>query len=260
MRSRSDDIRKRIEKRKKQRDRPNKQQETKLPWTEDEERYGFDRMASYESGPVEEENHPLFRKEVFIFKVLASACLVLVIAIMFRNQTPELDSARDFVTNSMNEEFQFAAVSDWYESTFGKPLALLPVNEQKSEENGPVDSKQQYALPASGKILENFGENGQRITIETGQGAAVEAMNEGLVRMIGEQEGFGQTVVIQHADKSESWYGNLSEVNVTLYQYIEKGTKVGKATDYGDGTKGSFYFAIKEGEDFVDPIQVIQFD
>ena len=29
----------------------------------------------------------------------------------------------------------------------------------------------QYALPASGKILEEFGENGQRITIETGKGA-----------------------------------------------------------------------------------------
>lgn len=260
MRSRNDDIRRRIEKRKKQRERTTRQMETKLPWTEDEERYGFERMTSYESGPVDEENHPLFRKEVFIFKVLASACLVLVIAIMFRNQTPELDSAREFVTKSMNEEFQFAAVSDWYEGTFGKPLALLPTNGQKSEENRPDESKPQYALPASGKILEDFGENGQRITIETGQGAAVEAMNEGLVRFIGEQEGFGQTVVIQHADKSESWYGNLSEVDVTLYQYIEKGTKVGKATDYADGTNSSFYFAIKEGEDFVDPIQVIQFD
>ncbi|WP_394233098.1 peptidoglycan DD-metalloendopeptidase family protein [Niallia oryzisoli] len=261
MRSRSDDIRKRIEKRKKQRERTStRQMETKLPWTEDEERYGFDRMTSYESGPVDEENHPLFRKEVFIFKLLASACVVLVIAIMFRNPTPALDPAREFVTKSMNEEFQFAAVSDWYESTFGKTLALLPTTDSKNEEAGPADTKPQYALPASGKILEDFGENGQRITIETGQGAAVEAMNEGLVRFIGKQDGFGQTVVIQHADKSESWYGNLSEVDVTLYQYIEKGTKVGKATDNDDGTKGSFYFAIKEGEDFVDPIQVIQFD
>ena len=111
-----------------------------------------------------------------------------------------------------------------------------------------------------GKILEDFGENGQRITIETGKGAMVEAMNGGLVLEIGEKEGFGQTVVIQHPDKRKSWYGNLSSVNVTLYQYIEKGTVVGKATDYEDGTNSSFFFAIKEGDDFVDPIQVIQFD
>ena len=50
----------------------------------------------------------------------------------------------------------------------------------------------QYALPASGKILEEFGENGQRITIEIGKGATVEAMNEGLVSFVGQKEGFGQ--------------------------------------------------------------------
>ena len=86
-------------------------------------------MESYESGPIEEANHPLFRKEVFIFKILASACLVLIVAIMFRNQTPILDPAREFVTKSMQEDFQFAAVSDWYESTFGKQLALLPTSD-----------------------------------------------------------------------------------------------------------------------------------
>ena len=118
----------------------------------------------------------------------------------------------------------------------------------------------QYALPASGKILEEFGENGERITIEIGKDAPIEAMNEGLVIFVGQKEGFGNTVVIQHADKSESWYGNLSEINVTLYEYIEKGTPVGKATVPENGTNGSFYFAIKEGEKFVDPVQVIQFE
>ncbi|XTP56909.1 M23 family metallopeptidase [Niallia sp. Krafla_26] len=277
MRSSSDEIRKRIEKRKKQRERmakkveprnkdfrrtrPSDAEQTKIPWLEDEERYGFDSLTSYESGPNDGDHHPLFSKETFIFKILSSAVLFLVIAIMFRNSTATLDPARDFVTKAMNEEFQFAAVSDWYEGTFGKPLALFPEKtEEPTQTVDGEDSKTHYALPASGKILEDFGENGQRITIETGKGAEVEAMIGGLVIEVGEKEGFGQTVVIQHPDKTKSWYGNLSAVDVTLYQYIEKGTVVGKATDYEDGTKGSFYFAIKEGDDFVDPIQVIQFD
>ena len=49
MRSRSDDIRKRIEKRKKEQERLTKQTRTQLSWTEDEERYGFQKMESYES-------------------------------------------------------------------------------------------------------------------------------------------------------------------------------------------------------------------
>lgn len=256
MHSRRDDIRKRIERRKKERDRMTKQIETQLPWTEDEERYGFQRLDSYESGPIEEESHPLFRKEVWIFKLLASVCLVLIIAIMFRNQTPALDQAREFVTKSMEEDFQFAAVSEWYENTFGKQLALLPSTDSSKEMESTKEIH--YALPASGKILEEFGENGQRITIEIGKDAAVEAMNGGFVRFIGQREGFGNTVVIQHADKSESWYGNLSKIDVSLYEYVEKGTQVGKATAAENGANGSFYFAIKEGEKFVDPIQVIQ--
>ncbi len=261
MRSRSDDIRRRIAKRKEEQERLTKQTRDHLPWTEDEERYGFQKMESYEMDPIEEPHHPLFRKEVFIFKILASACLVLIVAIMFRSQTPILDPAKEFVSKSFQEDFQFAAVSDWYESTFGKQLALFPTPDRVENSNIDNESKQmQYALPASGKILEKFGENGQRITIEIDKGANVEAMNEGLISFIGQKEGFGQTVVIQHADKSYAWYGNLSSIDVTLYEYIEKGASVGKATSLEDGTNGSFYFAIKEGEDFVDPNQVIEFE
>ncbi len=256
MHSRRDEIRKRIERRKKEREKVSKQMESPIPLAEDEERYGFQRLESYESGPVEEENHPLFRKEVWIFKILASVCLVLIIAIVFRNQSPTLDPAREFVTKSMEEDFQFAAVSKWYENTFGEQLALLPTSDTSKENENPKEI--QYALPASGKILEEFGENGQRITIEIGKDAAVEAMNGGFVEFVGQKEGFGNTVIIQHADKSESWYGNMSKIDVSLYEYVETGAQIGKATVPEDGTNGSFYFAIKEGEQFVDPIQVIQ--
>lgn len=257
MRSRRDEIRKRIERRKKEREKMTKKaSEWQIPWAEDEERYGFQRLETYESGPGEEESHPLFRKEVWMFKVLASACLVLLVAIIFRNQTPALEPAREFVAQSMEQDFHFASVASWYENTFGEQLALLPStdNSKKNETTKEI----QYALPASGKILEEFDENGQRITIEIEKDAAVEAMNGGFVRFIGEKEGFGQTIVIQHANKSESWYGNLSSIDVGLYEYVETGAKIGKATVPEDGTNGSFYFAIKEGEQFVDPVQVIQ--
>ena len=86
MRSNSDEIRRRIEKRKKQRERMERKTEPRkndhrqkskanslpaeIPSLEDEERYGFDTMTSYESGPNEEDNHPLFSTEAFIFKTL----------------------------------------------------------------------------------------------------------------------------------------------------------------------------------------------
>ncbi|MBM4762432.1 M23 family metallopeptidase [Bacillus sp. B15-48] len=256
MGSRADDIRKRMAKRKKDRERVEKRVQTHvLPETE--ELYGYEKLPSYDPGSGKN-IHPLFQKEVFMFKILASACLVLIVAIIFRSETERVEPVKQFVQTTLESEFQFAAVSQWYEDQFGKPLALLPVeNSRKLQDN---DYGTQYALPASGRILEDFGHNGQRITIETGKGATVEAMNEGLVRFVGTKEGFGNTVIIQHGDKSESWYGNLAEIDVNVYQYIDKGASVGKASTVAEGEKATFFFAIKKGDDFVDPIEVIKFE
>jgi stage IV sporulation protein FA len=258
MSSRTEDVRKRMMKRKKERERMEKMNHGRLVYSE-EEKHGFDRIPTYDIGPGEG-NHPLFKKEVFLFKVLASACLVLIVAILFRSPADKAVTVQDYVKKTMDQEFQFAAVSDWYEKQFGKPLALLPAKSESGEDNQELSEENEYALPASGKILEDFGDNGQRIMIETGKGAGVEAMNEGLVHFVGMKDGFGKTVIVQHADKSETWYGNLNGIEVNLYEYISKGTKVGTAMDSEDGTKGSFYFAIKKGDDFIDPVQVIKFE
>ena len=75
MRSRSDDIRKRIAKSKKEQERMTKQTEyTTVLGQKMKSDMDFKKWTSYEIGPNEESNHPLFSKEVFIFKILASAC------------------------------------------------------------------------------------------------------------------------------------------------------------------------------------------
>jgi stage IV sporulation protein FA len=260
VRSKSDEIRRRIAKRRKSIDGPGKYQNRSLTMPGDDEKYGFNQMISYEGRREAEETHPLFKKEVFFFKILASIFLFLVIAILFRNHNAPLDSTRNIVKKTMDMEFQFATVTNWYENKFGKPLALLPFTEKKQEIEKTTE--QQYSVPATGRVVENFVKNGQGVMIETGKGAQVKAMNEGIITFAGIKEGLGRTVIIQHSDKTESWYGDLEEIKVNVYQYIEKGKEVGTVSTSGgeDKTKGSYYFAIKKGDNFIDPIQVIRFD
>lgn len=252
-------------KRKQERERETAKWRKQMSLPEDEERYGFERLPSYEQPlqpqPDNQNLHPLFNKETFLFKTFAAACLILIVAIIFRNESSMLDPARHFVKKSMEQDFQFAAVAVWYEKQFGKPLALLPLSidkETASKEN--EDNKQQYALPVSGTIVESFEKNGQGIMIETGKDAEVEVMNEGIVRFAGVDDRHGKTVIIQHADKTETWYGDLDEIQVNLFDYIKKGTVVGTVSASNDDSKGGFYFAIKQGDHFIDPIQVIQFE
>ncbi|PLT32404.1 M23 family metallopeptidase [Bacillus sp. V5-8f] len=252
MKDRRKEIQNRIAKRRKQN---NKRMNDPWMLVENEERYGFESTA-YEG--TSEKDHPLFKKEYFYFKAMAALCLFLLIAVMFKHPSPKLDKARSYVEDAMTTEFQFASVSNWYEEKFGKPIAFLP--EDTIPQGADEELDIEYALPATAKITESFESNGEGIILETGAEAKVEAMNQGVVIFAGSKEGLGKTIVIQHGDKSESWYGQLASVDVKLYQSVTKGREIGKVKKSEDGTKGTFYLAIKKGDSFIDPKKVIPFE
>lgn len=259
MSNRANEIRRRIEKRKRARHSgPANPRKTNPPYlVSDEERFGGSTYSSFDGGGSGDGGHPLFRKEVFLFKILLSAILVLSIGIIFKNQSPTFENVRHIVSSTLETEFQFAAVTEWYKDTFGSPLALIPINQNKEKVDTPAPGK--YALPAAGKVTETFEANGQGIIVET-DSEVVEAMNAGNVTEVAVKGNLGKTVVIQHSDGSETWYGNLGSVEVKLYDYVEKGQEVGKVQDPKDNEKGTYYFAIKQDETFIDPIQVIKFE
>ncbi|MFT4412788.1 peptidoglycan DD-metalloendopeptidase family protein [Fredinandcohnia humi] len=256
MSNRANEIRKRIARRKREKHTIHTSGKKVVPTflANDEERYGGSTYTPLESGPGNG-GHPLFRKEVFIFKILLSALLFLSVGILFKNQSPQLDQIRHFVTSTMENEFQFAAVTKWYEEQFGSPLTLLPIKQNDTEKVSP----DKYAVPAVGKVTETFEVNGQGIMVET-DSKVVKALNEGYVLEVATKGELGKTVVIQHGDGSETWYGNLGTVDVKLYDYVETGQEVGTVMDPEGDNKGTYYFAIKQGETFIDPIQVIKFE
>jgi len=255
-RSTPDEIRRRIAKRKKEKGSAEKVNERPLVWSGNDDSFDWN-YSPPSMNHNDEAGHPLFKKEVFFFKILASILLFLGIAILFRNQSAGLESARTFIVKTMETDFKFAVVSNWYEEKFGKPLALLPFNEKDN-----ADNKQEAkgAVPVTGKILENFKKNGQGIMIQTGKGAPVQAINDGFVTFAGVKDGLGKTIVIQHADETETWYGNLADIKVKLYEYIDNKTIVGTVSDSAgdDASKGQYYFAVKKGDAFIDPIKVIR--
>lgn len=205
--------------------------------------------------------HPLFSKEAFLFKILLSATLFLGVAIVFKQPNESLVTVREVIQQSFEQDFQFATVANWYETQFGKPLALLP-EQQKDRSKQPAVQEQaeEYAVPATGRIVEPFTNDGKGVIIETDPAAMIDCIKDGFVVYIGERDHLGKTVIVQHHDGSESWYGHLHEVDVALYDYIKSGDPIGKSSHAENDESGLFYFALKRGESFIDPIQVISFD
>ena len=258
--NRADEIKRRIARRKRERSPTPLVHTSSSLLVGDEEKHGYERFPSYE-GDSNESGHPLFNKEVFMLKILTSACLVLLVAIIFKNGSSQFEPARDFVNKTMENDFQFATITAWYEEQFGSPLALLPTKNETNNEAEVETNNTEYAIPAvGGRVLEGFEVDGQGIMVETGSKSDVEAMNDGVVTTAGNKGDLGKTVIIQHGDGSQTWYGNLQSIEVPLYEHVEKGEVIGKVSESEDKEKGMFYFAIKQGETFIDPIQVIKFE
>ena len=59
----------------------------------------------------------------------------------------------------------------------------------------------------------------------------VTMLESGLVVFVGEKEGYGNCVVVQQSNGIDVTYGNISEVNVKVYDYIEKGKIIGTASN-----------------------------
>lgn len=190
----------------------------------------------------------------FFLKTMASVLLAVGVAVMFQSNTTMSQQVQSLVKRTMEREFQFAQVSKWYEERFGAPLTFL------NKEDKSTDNQSEYAIPASGKVLENFQTNGQGILVETAADAEVEAIDEGRVVFVGDKDQLGKSVVIQHADGSESWYGKLKDISISIYQTVKKGETIAKVSNEESGDAGTYYLAIKKDDTFIDPSQVISFE
>ncbi len=239
-----DDFRKRLNSRKKQR-----QPSRSLVRTE----RSHDNHSYSSFQHTEVKIHPLFNKQSFLIRSMIAACLFLSAGILFKAESEQVAPVQGYVSNMMEEEFEFAMVKDWYEGKFGNPVALFPT-EPTSDTASEAPA---YALPASGKVLESFETTGKGIMVETVLSSEVEAIDAGVVTYAADKEGIGQTVVIQHTDGSESWYGMLESIDVSVYDFVQTKDKLGSVTNSEDGKTGTFYFAIKKNETFIDPLQVV---
>lgn len=260
MKNRTEEIHKRHQQRKRQRmNRTFREEERTIYMPETGEREDHFPLYRDSGGESGNRSHPLFKKERVLVRIMAAVCLFLVIGVLFKHPSQNLNEARSFVNDVFHKEFQFAMVSNWYEEQFGQPLALLPSGDENTAAKDET-TQLNYALPANGTVLQSFEDNGKGIMVETVDKTEVEAVKQGMVIDINNTDSLGKTVIIQHPDGNESVYGKLKTVNVDLYDYVKRKAKIGTVSPSEDGESGTFYFALKQGGTFINPIKVINFD
>jgi murein DD-endopeptidase MepM/ murein hydrolase activator NlpD len=108
-----------------------------------------------------------------------------------------------------------------------------------------------FVWPLQGAVVSDFGPKGpgQRndgINIGASLGASVRAAAAGDVVYAGDQvPGFGNLVLIKHADGWVTAYGHLSRVMVKMQQKVVQGQEIGQAGSTGGVSEPQLHFEVR---------------
>jgi stage IV sporulation protein FA len=89
----------------------------------------------------------------------------------------------------------------------------------------------------------------------------VSAIETGRVLVVSEAEnGSGVTVVIEHANGRDSVYGKLGAATVKQNDWVEAGDGIGTLKETTSEEPSLLYFAVRQNNQYVDPVGVIPID
>lgn len=167
------------------------------------------------------------RLSKYITKFMLAVIFFLASIIFTNTSDKNLLLYKEYV---LTESLPFTKVKCWYEELFGE---VLP-----SDDNAQTvfDGKLVY------KEISDY-QNGERLTVSSK--SLVNSLASGIVVFSGEKDGFGNTVIIQGIDGADIWYGNLENISLNLYDYIEAGTVIGNTVDE------YLYLVIKKDNEYI---------
>jgi len=140
------------------------------------------------------------------------------------------------------------------------PLARVELKSDPKPEpaEARADGDPQWAWPAPGKLIAQFGENGKRgIEVAGRKGDAVLASADGKVVYSGAAlRGYGQLLILKHNPAYLSVYAHNSRILVKEQEAVKRGQKIAEMGDT-EADQVKLYFEIRQQGKQVDPSRLL---
>jgi murein DD-endopeptidase MepM/ murein hydrolase activator NlpD len=120
-----------------------------------------------------------------------------------------------------------------------------------------------FLWPVKGKIISNFGPkkgglNNDGINIAAPAGTSVIAADNGVVAYAGnELRGFGNLLLIRHADGWVTAYAHNEKLLVKRGEKVKRGQTIAQIGSTGNVSAPQLHFEIRKGTDPVDPLKYL---
>jgi murein DD-endopeptidase MepM/ murein hydrolase activator NlpD len=126
-----------------------------------------------------------------------------------------------------------------------------------------TNSAASFRWPVRGRVIAGFGPkpNGQQndgINVSVPEGTPIKAAEDGTVAYAGsELKGYGNLVLVRHANGFVTAYAHASELSVKKGDSVKRGQVIGKAGATGNVTSPQLHFEVRRGATPVDPAQYL---
>jgi murein DD-endopeptidase MepM/ murein hydrolase activator NlpD len=142
----------------------------------------------------------------------------------------------------------------------------------KPEKRGAdkLEGGKNFDVPTSGIRTSNFGSRVDPVTkkrnafhsgIDIGAplGTPVYASSDGVIRQADfNKNGYGNLIIIEHAQDFTTYYGHLSKIKVKVGQTVKKGDNIGAVGSTGKSTGPHLHFEVRRGDKALDPDEFLK--
>lgn len=150
----------------------------------------------------------------FLNKLLISV-IILLIGLITLKANPNLRNT--FYRKVFQNNLKFAKIDELYKKYFGSSLPL-------------TGNENSLALVSAQKIeYEKEEKYKDGVKLKVSKDYAIPVIKSGIVIFAGEKEGYGKTIIVEDADGVETWYSNIKEIKVDMYDYLKKGSIISQA-------------------------------
>lgn len=150
----------------------------------------------------------------YVSKTLILVCITLITLIVLKSNSKLQKTFYQYV---FEDNITFAKINKWYESKFG---SAIPFSDLIKDNTKTVfNEKLQYKEA-------NKYEDGVKLIVDNNY--LIPVLESGIVVFIGDKDDYKNTIIIQQINGVDVWYSNVSNSNLKLYDYIEKGNLVGE--------------------------------
>ncbi|SFL62515.1 M23 family metallopeptidase [Pelosinus propionicus] len=218
-------------------------------------------------------NRRFYRERIPFKSLYTGACLLMLASVLVTTV---------FVTIQKKEQNSTVIPQPVQKEEISAPTGVLIVDkktalpQEVASASAPVAVKSQFSKEDSGRFLRVKGEirvnfgwhlhplyNDWRyhtgVDIMGHKGQAVSAIHNGQVTEIFQDANSGLTVVVKH-NNYQVYYGSLLKVSVAKGDFVREEQEIGKMGSCDAEPYDHLHLAIKENDDYVDPLLILNKD